>query len=367
VDKRKVRRDLADVFCTVAEGVKGKRAVEWGLVDGLAPKSRFEEAVLEEARGLAEQVQARAAKGITLTPLEKQEDGDRTEYSSLLVEIDRGARVATLTLRGPGEGEAVEPEAIRAAGAAWWPLRAFRELDDALLNLRVNEPEIGLLLMKTEGSVERVLALDEVLARHEDDWLVRETRLFIARTLRRLDLTAKSLFALVEPGSCFAGTLLEIALAADRSYMLDDPDRPVELATSAMNAGACPMTHGPTRLEARFLGDPERAAALAADPRSYGPEEAGAAGLVTVVADDIDYEDEVRVAIEERASLSPDALTGMEANLRFPGVETGDSKVFGRLTAWQNWIFQRPNAVGEKGALTLYGKPDRPRFDYRRT
>ncbi len=272
-----------------------------------------------------------------------------------------------MTVRAPSTPQPTDADAIREAGAAWWPLAAFRELDDALCHLRVNEDHIGLLLLKTEGDAEQVLAVDRVLDELSDDWFVNEVRLLIARTLRRLDLTAKSLFALIEPGSCFAGTLFELALAADRSYMLDDPDRPVSIALSSQNGGAYPMTHGPSRMAVRFIGKPEQAGELLADPKAYEPEDAADAGLVTVVADDIDYEDEVRLAIEERSSLSPDALTGMEASLRFAGAENCDSKIFGRLSAWQNWIFQRPNAVGEKGALTLYGQPERPSFDYRRT
>jgi benzoyl-CoA-dihydrodiol lyase len=367
VDKRKVRRDLADVFCTVAEGVKGKRAKEWGLVDDVVSRSKFDELVERTAREMAASSPARADTGIRLAPLDKTVEEQEIRYSHVRVELDRKERTATLTVSGPGAGEPSEPEAIREAGSAWWPLAAFRELDDALCHLRVNEDTIGLVLLRTEGDVDAVLAVDETLERHADDWLVAETRLLIARTLRRLDLTARSFFALIEPGSCFAGTLFELALAADRSYMLDDPDRPNAIATSGMNAGAYPMSHGPSRLAVRFLASPERAQEIADDPRRYDPAEAAEAGLVTVVADDIDYEDEVRVAVEERVSLSPDALTGMEASLRFPGAETCDSKIFGRLSAWQNWIFQRPNAVGERGALTLYGRPERPAFDPRRT
>jgi len=367
VDKRKVRRDLADVFCTVAEGVKGKRAKQWRLVDEVAPRSKFDKVVNELAMEEAAASKARADRGIRLTPLDRTVEDDEIRYGHVRVRIDRNERTATLTIAAPGPGEPSELAAIRKAGAAWWPLAAFRELDDALCHLRVNEDTIGLVLLETEGDMDAVLAVDEVLERHAADWLVHETRLFIARTFRRLDLTARSLFALIEPGSCFGGTLFELALAADRSYMLDDPARPNAIAISPLNGGAYPMSHGPSRLGVRFLATPERPGEILADPRSYEPDEAEAAGLVTVVADDIDYEDEVRVAIEERVSLSPDALTGMEASLRFPGVETCDSKIFGRLSAWQNWIFQRPNAVGERGALTLYGKPERPSFDRRRT
>ena len=367
VDKRKVRRDLADVFCTVAEGVKGKRALQWRLIDGLAPKSRFMDEVRDRAHKIASSSPAAETQGIELKPLRKEVEPDRLTYSSVTMEFDRDARVATLTVKGPGGDLPQDSQAIRKLGCEWWPMRAFRELDDALCHLRLNEEEIGLVLVKTEGSVERVLAVDGTLSALADDWFVGEVRHLIARTLRRLDLTARSLFALIEPGSCFAGTLLELALASDRSYMLDDPDNPVEIAVGALNADAYPMTHGPTRLAVRFLGNPDQLAHVLAQPKTYDAAGADEAELVTIVADDIDYEDEVRLAVEERASLSPDALTGMEASLRFPGVEGCDSKIFGRLSAWQNWIFQRPNAVGARGALTLYGKPERPRFDYRRT
>ena len=367
VDKRKVRRDLADVFCTTAEGVKGKRAVRWGLVDAIVPRSKFNDFVTERAKKLAEMSPARSETGIKLTPLVKTVEDDQIAYEHVTVDMDRSARTTTLTVRATAEAGPASAEEIRALGASWWPLAAFRELDDALCHLRINEPEIGLVLLKTEGSVDTVLAVDRILDELSGDWFVNEVRLQIARTLRRLDLTAKSLFALVEPGSCFAGTLFELTLAADRSYMLDDPDSPVEIAVSAMNAGAYPMSHGPSRMEVRFYAEPDKAKAILETHERYDPTDAEDAGLITVVADDIDYEDEVRLAIEERASISPDALTGMEASLRFPGAENCDSKIFGRLSAWQNWIFQRPNAVGESGALTLYGRPERPVFDFRRT
>jgi benzoyl-CoA-dihydrodiol lyase len=367
VDKRKVRRDRADVFCTVAEGIKGKRAVEWGLVDEVATRSRFAEAVDRRARALADGSPARATEGIELPPVRSTWDGDTLRFEHVTLGIDRAGRRATLTIRGPEPGLPEDPEAIRALGAAWWPLQAFRELDRALLHLRHNEEEIGLVLLKSEGDMESVVTLDRTLDALRDDWFVHEVRLFVARTLRRLDLTARSFFALVEPGSCFGGTLYEIVLAADRSYMFYDPDRPTAVAVTPANAGAYPMSHGASRLSVRFLGEPGKAEALTDSPRVYDATDAEEEGLVTVVADEIDYEDELRVAIEERASLSPDALTGMEANLRFAGSEGCDSKIFGRLTAWQNWIFQRPNAVGDTGALTMYGKPERPTFDFRRT
>jgi benzoyl-CoA-dihydrodiol lyase len=283
------------------------------------------------------------------------------------LEIDRDKRVATLTMRGPDRDEPSTPDTILAAGDAFWPLRAFRELDDALLRLRMNEPLIGTVIVKTTGDPARVLAVDHTLLAHADHWAVREIVHFIKRTLKRMDLTARSFFALIEPGSCFVGTLFELALAADRSYMLDDPDRPNAIAVSRMNGGPLTMSNGLTRLQTRFLGDPGRVDEVLADA---GPLDAAAAidaGLVSFAPDDLDWDDEVRLAIESRAALSPDALTGMEANLRFAGPETMETKIFGRLTAWQNWIFQRPNAVGEKGALTAYGSSSRPEFDFKRT
>jgi len=367
VDKRKVRRDLADMFCTMAEGVKGKRAVAWNLVDEVATKSRFGEALQRRATALADRSPARAAQGVPLPPIASKHEGDTIRWEHVTLAIDRDKRTATLTLRGPAASLPRGAQAIRALGASWWPLAAFREFDEALLTLRHNEEEIGLVLLRTEGDVAACLALDAVLEENAGDWFVDEVRSFVARTLRRLDLTARSLFALIEPGSCFAGTLFEIALAADRSYMLYDKDQASAIAVSPLNGGAYPMTHRLSRLEVRFFGDADKARRIAEAPRVYDPTDAEEAGLVTVVADDIDYLDEVRVAIEERVSLSPDALTGMEASLRFPGGETGDSKIFARLSAWQNWIFQRPNAVGPTGALTLYGKPERPVFDFRRT
>jgi benzoyl-CoA-dihydrodiol lyase len=367
VDKRKVRRDLADVFCTVAEGVKGKRAKQWGLVDDVVPRSRFDEAIEARAQALAEGSPARSTEGVQLTPLDKTVEEAGIEYKHVSLALDRGQRHATITVRGPRGEQPTDAAAIRELGADWWPLACFRELDDALLHLRINEEHIGLIQLKTEGDLDAMAAMDTTLDKLADDWFVAEVRYQIARVLRRLDLTARSIFALIEPGSCFCGTLFELALSADRSYMLDDPDQPNAIRLTAMNGGAYPMSHGPARLEVRFLREPERVQELMEKPRQFDPEEAEEAGLITVMADDIDYEDEVRIAVEERCSLSPDALTGMEASLRFPGAENCDSKIFGRLSAWQNWIFQRPNAVGEKGALTLYGKPQRPTFDTRRT
>jgi benzoyl-CoA-dihydrodiol lyase len=368
VDKRRVRRDLADVFATVAEGVKGRRAVEWRLVDAVHPTSQFPDRVSRRAAALAASSdRPTSGPGIELRPLERRLSPDRCDYSSLAVEIDRDKRVATLTLQGPGSGQPTDLEAIVAAGDAFWPLRAFRELDDALLQLRVNEPLIGTLILRTHGNVADVLAMDEALAAHQGHWLVREIVHFVKRTLKRLDLTARSVFALIEPGSCFAGTLFELALAADRVYMLDDPERPVAIALSPMNGGPLTMSNGLTRLAVRYLGEPDRVRQLLDEGASFDPQEALDAGLVSFAPDELDWDDEVRLAIEARAALSPDALTGMEANLRFAGPETMETKIFGRLTAWQNWIFQRPNAVGDRGALTSYGTQSRPEFDFKRT
>jgi benzoyl-CoA-dihydrodiol lyase len=368
VDKRKVRRDLADVFGTVAEGIKGKRAVEWRLVDAVYPTSQFKDRVAARAQELANPSDRPAAgPGITLGPLAADRHDSGIRYSSVTLDINREKRAATLTVRGPAAGEPATPDAIVAAGDRFWPLRAFRELDDALLHLRINEPLIGTVMVKTTGEAAHVLAVDATLAEHVDHWLVREVVHFIKRTLKRMDLTARSFFALIEPGSCFAGTLFELALAADRSYMLDDPDRPNSIALSAMNAGPLTMSNGLSRLQTRFLGEPDNVAKVLAASGGFDPQAAYEAGLVSFAPDALDWDDEVRLAVESRAAFSPDALTGMEANLRFAGPETMETKIFGRLSAWQNWIFQRPNAVGEKGALTAYGSQGRPEFDFRRT
>ncbi|HWS55551.1 MAG TPA: 2,3-epoxybenzoyl-CoA dihydrolase, partial [Pyrinomonadaceae bacterium] len=367
VDKRKVRRDRADVFSTLAEGLKAKRAQEWGLIDGHFPTSRFQEGVEARVRELAAGGASGKGPGIKLNPLEVEAGEGGREYKYVGLKYNREGRYADLTVRGPEGGLPADAEGIRALGDSYWPLRAYRELDDALLHLRVNELEIGLVCLRTEGDIDRVLEVDKVLTSNRDHWLVREIILHMGRVLRRLDLTAKSFFALVEPGSCFAGNLLELLLASDRSYMLNDPDRKVELAVSELNAGALQMSNGLTRLQSRFLAEPGRAEAVLAREGRFDTDEAEEAGLVTFAPDDLDWEDEVRVAVEERTSLSPDALTGMEASLRFAGPETLDTKIYGRLTAWQNWIFQRPNAVGPQGALTNYGKPTQPQFDYKRT
>jgi benzoyl-CoA-dihydrodiol lyase len=367
VDKRHVRRDLADVFGTLAEGVKGKRAVEWGLVDAVYPASRFKDAVAERARTLAAGSDRPGGPGITLTPLDAHASADAIEYSAVSVACDRPRRSATITVRAPTAPVESTPDAILAAGAQFWPLRVFRELDDVLLRLRTNEPEIGTIVLRATGDPVHVLEADRVLLANADHWFVREVVHFIKRTLKRLDLTARTFFAIIEPGSAFAGTLFELALAADRSYMLDDTDQTNAISLSGMNAGPLPMSNGLTRLQTRFYGAPDRAQAALDHTGPFDPQEALAAGLVTFAPDEIDWDDEVRLAVESRAALSPDALTGMEANLRFVGPETMETKIFGRLTAWQNWIFQRPNAVGPKGALTSYGTSERAEFDFGRT
>jgi benzoyl-CoA-dihydrodiol lyase len=367
VDKRKVRRDLADFFGTVAEGVKGRRAVEWRLVDAVCPTSQFKERVAARAQELAATSDRPGGPGITLGPLNARLTDDAVEYSTVSLELDRSRRVATLTVRAPESPEPATPEEILKAGDRYWPLRAFRELDDALLRLRLNEALIGTVILRTAGDPARVLEVDEALLSHTDHWLVREIVHFIKRTLKRMDLTSRSFFALIEPGSCFAGTLFELALGADRSYMLDDPEQPNTIALSGMNGGPLKMSNGLTRLETRFLATPERVQELLDEAKPFDAQEALEAGLVSFAPDELDWDDEVRLAIEARAALSPDALTGMEANLRFAGPETMETKIFGRLTAWQNWIFQRPNAVGDKGALTAYGSQSRPEFDFNRT
>ncbi|HUQ33390.1 MAG TPA: 2,3-epoxybenzoyl-CoA dihydrolase [Pyrinomonadaceae bacterium] len=370
VDKRKVRRDRADVFSTLAEGLKGKRAKEWGLIDDYFPTSKFQESVAARVGELVEadgQKQQRPERGIKLNPLQVEATEDGRVYKYVQVKLNRDKRYADLTVRAPDTAQPTTVEEIVNLGDSYWPLQAFRELDDALLHLRVNQLEIGLVCLRTEGDAANVLKVDETLIEHKDHWLVREITLNMARVLRRLDLTAKSFFALIEPGSCFAGNLLELALSADRTYMLNEPETKVEIAVSSLNKGALPMSNGLSRLQSRFLADPKKADEVFEHEGAFDTEAAEAAGLVTFAPDDLDWEDEIRVAIEERTSLSPDALTGMEASLRFAGPETLDTKIYGRLTAWQNWIFQRPNATGPQGALTNYGKPTQPQFDYKRT
>ena len=363
VDKRKVRRDRADVFSTLAEGLKGKRAKEWGLIDDYFPRSKFDESIDAVVKKNLES--SSSESGIKLTPLEFESTDDSRDYKYVKLKLNREQRYADLTVYAPEGPQPTNGKEIHELGAAFWPLQAYRELDDALLHLRVNEPLIGLVCVRTKGDAETVLKIDETLAANHDHWLVREIVLLMARVLRRLDLTAKSFFAIVEPGSCFAGNLLELLLASDRSYMLKDSD--ATLAVSGLNAGALPMSNGLTRLQSRFLAEPDKLDEVLGEKKSFDTDDADDLGLVTFAPDDLDWDDEIRLAIEERTSLSPDALTGMEASLRFAGPETMDTKIYGRLTAWQNWIFQRPNAVGEKGALTNYGKPTQAEFDFKRT
>ena len=365
VDKRKVRRDRADVFSTLAEGLKGKRAKEWGLIDDYYPTSKFQDSVDARVKKIVDSESL--VTGIKLMPLQFESNDDSRNYQYVKVQLHREQRYADLTIHGPQGPQPTTPEEIHELGAAYWPLQAYRELDDALLHLRVNEPLIGLICVRTEGDSESVLAVDQTLTANRDHWLVREIVLHMARVLRRFDLTAKSFFAIVEPGSCFAGNLLELLLASDRSYMKNSETGEASLAVSELNAGAFPMSNGLTRLQSRYLAEPEKLDEILGDQKRFDTEEAEELGLVTFAPDDLDWEDEIRLAIEERTSLSPDALTGMEASLRFAGPETMDTKIYGRLTAWQNWIFQRPNAVGEKGALTNYGKPTQAEFDYKRT
>jgi benzoyl-CoA-dihydrodiol lyase len=368
VDKRHVRRDLADVFSTLVEGIKGKRAVEWGLVDRVYPTSQFKEAVHARARELAAASDRPASgPGITLQPLNATVAPDAIRYSAVSLVFNRDKRTADLTIEAPTDPPPASAGEVVALGDRFWPLRAFRELDDALLRLRVNEPEIGTIVIRTTGDLKAVLAMDRFLDANRSHWLVREIVLFMKRTLKRLDLTARTFFAFIEPGSAFGGSLFELALAADRSYMLHDDNEDNVIALSAMNAGALPMSNGLMRLQTRFLGDDDRVKAALAHEGPLNAADAEDMGLVTVAPDEIDWDDEVRLAVEARAAFSPDAMTGLEANLRFAGPETMETKIFGRLTAWQNWIFQRPNAVGDKGALKAYGEQGRPEFDWKRT
>jgi len=368
VDKRKVRRDLADVFCTVEEGMKGQRAVDWRLVDEMVPRSRFDERVREKALELAASSdRPQGASGIQLERLDRSEDQDEIRYPFVSVSIDRQQRTATLSIEAPDDDAPASVDEIREQGVHFWPLAMTRAMDDALLHLRFNEPTLGTLIIKTAGDGDRVAAYDALLDANRDDWLVREILLYMQRTFKRLDLTSRTTFAFVEPGSCFVGMLADLLFAVDRSYMLDGQidERPAAtIRLTALNFGALHMSNGLTRLETRFLGDPENLDfARSSIGQDLDAQAALEAGLVTFAPDDIDWEDEVRLLLEERASFSPDALTGMEANLRFAGPETLETKIFGRLTAWQNWIFQRPNAVGEAGALKLYGTGKRAKYD----
>jgi benzoyl-CoA-dihydrodiol lyase len=373
VDKRKVRRDHADFFCTIEEGVKGKRAVQWRLVDEIAPNSKLEARIVERAREFAAaSKRAGSGKGIALTPLKRTIDETSIRYGFVTVDIDRAARIATISIKAPEAAAPADIDGMMAQGAAFWPLQVARELDDAILHLRINELEIAMLVFKSHGDRAHVLASDAFLDANKAHWLVNEIRHYWKRVLKRIDVTSRTLVTLVEPGSCFAGTLAELVFAADRSYMLigarqGDNQPPPSIELSAMNFGPYPMSHGLTRLESRFQADPadvERAEATRGT--SLDAEQAEELGLVTFALDDIDWDDEVRVFLEERASFSPDSLTGMEASLRFVGPETMESKIFSRLTAWQNWIFQRPNAVGEEGALRRYGSGQKPKFDMTR-
>jgi benzoyl-CoA-dihydrodiol lyase len=370
-DKRKVRHDLADIFCTTNEGVRGQKAKDWRLVDDIAKPAAFAAKVQERALELAALSDRPAdARGVALTPLQRTIEADALRYPNVTVAIDRSKRTASFTVKAPAGTQPTTLAQIEAAGAAWYPLAMARELEDAILEMRTNEPEIGTWLIKTEGDAAAVQTLDALLAAHQNHWFVRETLGLLRRTFSRLDVSSRSLFALIEPGSCFVGSLLELALACDRSYMLILPDEPVrtpKIGVNELNFGTYPMATGQSRLGRRFYDEAAPLAAVRATTgQTLDADAAFALGLVTSNPDDIDWDDEVRIAIEERVAMSPDALTGMEANLRFNGVETMATRVFGRLTAWQNWIFQRPNAVGEKGALKVYGKGDKAAFDWNR-
>ena len=365
-DKRKVRRDRADVFCSIEEGIRGTKAVEWRLVDEVVPNSKWKETVA------ARSDRPKSAKGIALTPLERKVEADRVSYSHVDIEIDRTRGLASVIVRAPSQDVPVSVEAAHALGAKFWPLTVARELEDAILHLRSNEPAIGVWLLRTDGSAKAVLDHDDFLGRADGDWLMREIRHYLKRVLKRLDVTSRSMIALIEPGSCFAGTLAELAFAADRSLMLIGTREGDNRQAAAMTLGQAnfsfyPMGNGLTRLQTRFLGEPKTLETL---KRKIGEaiegEEAAELGLVTTAYEDFDWDDELRILLEERASFSPDAMTGMEANLRFAGPETMETKIFGRLTAWQNWIFQRPNAIGEQGALKLYGSGVSPTFNKER-
>ena len=373
VDKRKVRRDHADYFCTIEEGIKGKRALQWRLVDEIVPNSKLEAEVARRAKQFAAASTRNGGdRGISLTPLTRNFDDNGIRYGLVSVDIDRAQRIATISIQAPDAPPPADIDGMIAQGASFWPLQVARELDDAILHLRINELEIAMLVFKSHGDRENVLACDAFLEANKADWLVNEIRQYLKRVLKRIDVTSRTLVALVEPGSCFAGTLAELVFAADRSYMLigqkqGDNRAPPKVELSAMNFGPYPMSHGLTRLQSRFQADTadlERAKASVG--AALDAEQAEQLGLVTFALDDIDWDDEIRLFFEERASFSPDGLTGMEANLRFPGPETMESKIFSRLTAWQNWIFQRPNAVGENGALRRYGTGQKAQFDMTR-
>ncbi len=370
-DKRKVRRDLADIFCTTSEGVRADRAKDWKLIDALAKPQQFKELVATEIIAAhARSTRAGGTKGIELTPVGGTLDAQGYHYETVDAQVDRVARIVTLTVHAPAAAIESTPQAIEAAGANWWPLKMSRELDDAILNLRTNEPEAGTWVIQTRGDAHHVMQADAVLEQHKSHWLVRETIGALRRTLARLDVTSRSLIALVDSGSCFAGTLYELALACDRIYMLDLPDSPdaaPSLQLNAANFGRYLVVNGLTRLQTRFNEDQttiDQLQGLQDSP--LRADQALGLGLVTLTPDDIDWDDEIRIMLEERASLSPDAMTGLEASLRFPGKETMETRIFGRLSAWQNWIFIRPNAVGEEGALKLFGTGKKARFDWKR-
>jgi benzoyl-CoA-dihydrodiol lyase len=367
-DKRRVRRDHADIFCTISEGVRGSRAKDWRLVDEVVRQQQFAEHIAARAAELARQSsRPSGATGVALARLERTVDAAGYHYEFVDAAIDAAARTVTLTVRAPAAVTATTVAEIEAEGARWWPLKMARELDDAILNLRTNHLEVGLWQLRTEGDAQVVLDIDATLDAHRDHWFVNETIGMLRRTLARIDVSSRSLFALIEPGSCFAGTLAEIALAADRAYMLDDPEQPNHIALSALNFGTYPMVNGLSRIDARFYQEEGPIAAVkAAQGTLLGPSEAFELGLVTEAPNDLDWADEIRIAIEERAALSPDALTGLEANLRFGPVESMNTRIFGRLSAWQNWIFNRPNAVGEAGALKLFGSGKKAQFDWKR-
>ncbi|WP_176056914.1 2,3-epoxybenzoyl-CoA dihydrolase [Paraburkholderia caribensis] len=370
-DKRKVRHDRADIFCTVVEGIRGARAKEWRLVDEVVKPNQFEQAIAARALELAQQSDRPAdAQGVALTRIERTDRDDGLTYATLDVTIDRAKRTATFTAKAPATEQPANIDAIVAMGANWWPLQFARELDDAILSMRTNELDIGTWILKTQGDARAVLAVDATLLQHKDHWLVRETIGLLRRTLARIDVSSRSLFALIEPGSCFAGTFAEFAFAADRTYMAALPaneDEEPAITLSEVNFGLYPMITQQSRLARRFYEETEPLdAARAKIGQPVRAVEAERLGLVTASPDDIDWADEIRIALEERAAMSPDALTGMEANLRFNGRETMETRIFGRLTAWQNWIFNRPNAVGEKGALKVYGKGSKAQFDVSR-
>lgn len=370
-DKRKVRRDLADIFCTTSEGVRADRAKDWKLIDACAKPQQFSALLATEIEALrAQSTRAAASKGIELTPLKVVIDDAGYHYGVVDAQVDRSTRIATITVRAPAAAIESTPETIEAAGASWYPLKLQRELDDAILNLRTNELEVGTWVIKTTGDAGQVIRMDEVLAKLKDHWLVKETTGALRRTLARIDVTSRSLIALVDAGSCFAGTFYELALACDRIYMLDLPDSPDAAPTlqlSPANFGWFPAVNGLSRLQTRFCEDDVTIAQLQKlGDSKLRADQALELGLVTLSPDDIDWDDEIRIMLEERASMSPDAMTGMEASLRFPGKETMETRIFGRLSAWQNWIFIRPNAVGEDGALKLFGTGKKAKFDWKR-